>query len=450
VKTIRRYFNNADAEFARSLLVSVGIEATLAEENANVMSPGLAPGGVRLQVADENAERATAILNDGHEEFAPLPDDFVPPEEAPDEGEAVPPRLESNGKMGELISVGLFALASMGVVYVLYLLFAPLSWTHSLNELIRMGNASADKKDYLHALKYYNAALIVDPRSCTALYDRGRVFFEEKDYEKAIEDITEVINLTEPFGHKSLQAQNYTMRGICYMRTNKNDQAKDDFSKAVNLDPRSKVAFYDRAHIFFGEKDYEKAIADLTEVIKLTESLDLKSQQTQSYRMRGICYRRMKKNDMALDDFNKAINLDPKNYKTYFGRALVYSQMGDAGGVIQDCNRIIELAPGDAEGYNDLAWLYATWPKDGVRDGEKALELATKACTLSEWKKWYCIGTLAAAEAETGKFDDALTHQQQALAMAKADKSVDAKMLDQLAEALADYQQKKPYRDLKK
>lgn len=135
VETIRRYFNNAEAEFARSLLVSVGIGAVLAEENANTLGPGFAPGGVRLQVPDEDAIRAMEILGEGHEEFAPLPDEFVPPEEVSGGDEAVSPKyfhpadndlkrnpaLPTNNSPWPFFS-SMFLLA--GIVTALYFIFS--------------------------------------------------------------------------------------------------------------------------------------------------------------------------------------------------------------------------------------------------------------------------------------------------------------------------------------
>ncbi len=374
MKTIRSYFNNTEAEFARLLLVSAGIEAVLAEENANTLGPGFAPGGVRLQVPEEDAERATEILFGRHEEFTPLPDEFVPPEEVL--GEAIPPRLERFEKLKGLIPVGLCVLVVMGLVYALYVLFAPLNWTHTSPELGRMGIAAAKEKDYAKAIKYYTAALVINPRSAAAYFDRGLA--------------------------------------------------------------RRKT------------KDYEKAVADFTEAIQLTEPKALKRQHAESYFMRGITYRKMGRYDKALEDFNKAIELDPTDYQNYASRGLTYSQMGDANKAIKDFNHVIEVAPDKTIGYNNLAWLYATWPEAGVRNGAHALELATKACNISEWKKGYCIGTLAAAEAETGKFDAAVKHAQQALAWAKTEKVTDERLLTQMADALRAYQQKKPYRDVKK
>lgn len=82
-----------------------------------------------------------------------------------------------------------------------------------------------------------------------------------------------------------------------------------------------------------------------------------------------------------------------------------------------------------------------------MRNGAKALELARKACEISEWKDSRCIGTLAAAEAETGNFEDAVKHAQQALAMAKTERDSSERILKKMADVLAAYQQRKPFRD---
>ena len=78
--TIRRYGNLAEAGFAQSLLVSVGIHAALADEFSFNNGVQYVPWGIRLQVPESEAQRAVGIL-DGRKEFAPLQEDFVPPAE---------------------------------------------------------------------------------------------------------------------------------------------------------------------------------------------------------------------------------------------------------------------------------------------------------------------------------------------------------------------------------
>ncbi|HBN09463.1 MAG TPA: hypothetical protein DD435_12710 [Cyanobacteria bacterium UBA8530] len=63
--TIRSFFNPLEAYMARSLLESEGIEVILLDENLASVAPAYsnATGGVRLQVEENEADRAMAILD---------------------------------------------------------------------------------------------------------------------------------------------------------------------------------------------------------------------------------------------------------------------------------------------------------------------------------------------------------------------------------------------------
>jgi hypothetical protein len=50
-----------------------------------------------------------------------------------------------------------------------------------------------------------------------------------------------------------------------------------------------------------------------------------------------------------------------------------------------------------------------------LRESKKAVEYGIRACELSNWKDPFCLGTLAAAYAEAGKFSDAVKWQSRAL-----------------------------------
>jgi Flp pilus assembly protein TadD len=67
----------------------------------------------------------------------------------------------------------------------------------------------------------------------------------------------------------------------------------------------------------------------------------------------------------------------------------------------------IEITPTHAMGHNNLAWLLATAPDEDVRDGKRAVHIATKGCELTDFKDASLLDTLAAACAEAGDFDAA-------------------------------------------
>ena len=73
MKVIRQYPDLTSAELARSVLEAHGIEATIPDSNLAALDwrMGTALGGVRLQVAEEHADDALALLADVSPEPAP-------------------------------------------------------------------------------------------------------------------------------------------------------------------------------------------------------------------------------------------------------------------------------------------------------------------------------------------------------------------------------------------
>ena len=67
---------------------------------------------------------------------------------------------------------------------------------------------------------------------------------------------------------------------------------------------------------------------------------------------------------------------------------------------------------------NKLAWRLATSADDHVRNGIEAMALAQRACEQTHFEKAIFIGTLAAACAEAGKYDEAVAAAQRASALA--------------------------------
>ena len=93
---------------------------------------------------------------------------------------------------------------------------------------------------------------------------------------------------------------------------------------------------------------------------------------------------------------------------------------------------------------NNLSWLLATSPEDGVRDGERALELGLKACELTNYAEAHILSTLAAAYAEKGDFEKAIEFATKAVDIGKKEES---EQLEQLEGELKSYQEKKPWRE---
>jgi tetratricopeptide (TPR) repeat protein len=88
--------------------------------------------------------------------------------------------------------------------------------------------------------------------------------------------------------------------------------------------------------------------------------------------------------------------------------------------------------------------MLATCPRDSLRDGKKALELAKQAHELDKADPW-TMAALSVAYAEIGDFEQAMQWQKKALE--DKEYAADAEEKAKAEKRLKLYEQKKPYGD---
>jgi tetratricopeptide (TPR) repeat protein len=94
--------------------------------------------------------------------------------------------------------------------------------------------------------------------------------------------------------------------------------------------------------------------------------------------------------------------------------------LGNYQEAIDHYQQALALKADAIDGLNNLAWLLATCPDKALRDGPRAVTLAEQACKLTQNQTTVFLGTLAAAQAEAGRFEEAIATAQKACANASA------------------------------
>ena len=189
------------------------------------------------------------------------------------------------------------------------------------------------------------------------------------------------------------------------------------------------------------QKNYDRAIELLTRALAAKLRPEA---MAELWELRAQAFTGKGDKGSALRDYERALSVPPKDADGHLANARIQLKLGKYSAAVSEYRKAEELAPKDPEILNSVAWDRATSPVSAIRDGPAAVEAATRACELTNWKKRQHIDTLAAAYAEAGDFANAVAHQERALGkgfMSRADRA-------DYEKRLAQYRQRKPYRDL--
>ena len=299
------------------------------------------------------------------------------------------------------------------------------------------GSKYAIKDSYDRAIVDFSQALKLKPFLIKALLKRGVAYLKRGDKHSAGADFSQAIRL-EPDDERG-----FVFRGGLLLNDGQTDLAIADFSVALRINPSMSVIFATRGNAYLRKGELDRAVADFSDAIRLDPV------STFALLNRIETYLRLGAFDLALADSQKVIRLEPNLTLGYIARATAYLQKAAFDLSIADWNHVILMTPENPELYinkakalNAYAWSLATSGNADERDGREAVRLSLEALQL--YKSYEIRDTLAAAYAEDGRFDDAVTEQERAIVMMR-----DAGQQEMIASAqsrLDLYRSGQPYR----
>jgi tetratricopeptide (TPR) repeat protein len=158
----------------------------------------------------------------------------------------------------------------------------------------------------------------------------------------------------------------------------------------------------------------------------------------------GTVYLRQRRLDDAIREYQEVVRLQPGNLPAQVRLYNAYCLQQNFGAAADTLRRVTRQAPQDASARLTLAWLLATCPDDRVRNGEEALQHAQAAQRLIGGERHDVLDVLAAAHAELGHFDQALSIAEEAVQQARRlGQNQQARKIEQRAAA---YRNGKPCR----
>jgi tetratricopeptide (TPR) repeat protein len=231
----------------------------------------------------------------------------------------------------------------------------------------------------------------------------------------------------------------WTNLGLAMLRLGRNGGAAIDFRSATQVDPNFAEAWSDLGLALANQGEIDEAIAQFRKAAQVGPAF-----AGARYNL-GLALIRQGRIDEAIEQFRAALRIDPDYGDAEYDLGLALFQQGDAGDAISHMERALELEPANTSVQISLAWMLATAPKPALRDGKRAVELASDADRSSGGGDVGILRTLAAAYAQAGEYYDAVRATQAALQLAESGTNSDLEQ--KLETELKLYQAGQPYKD---
>jgi cytochrome c-type biogenesis protein CcmH/NrfG len=233
-----------------------------------------------------------------------------------------------------------------------------------------LGTALWDSGDLEGAVRNYRSALQISPNLTEASARLGFILVQQNKPAEAEVEFREVLRVapSDTKAHKYL--------GDALAAQGKLAEAEAEYSTVLKLNPGNAV-IYDTLKHDLEKLATAKALTNLYETLKVQPTPEAHVQIA-------------------------AIRVTQGEFQDAVGHYLA----------------ALRLKPDAPDILNNLAWLLATCPDDRIRDGAQAVEYASRACELTQNRQTMTLGTLAAAYAEAGRFDEAVATAQKACDLA--------------------------------
>jgi tetratricopeptide (TPR) repeat protein len=238
--------------------------------------------------------------------------------------------------------------------------------------LRKMGNL-------MKALDDFTLAAAYDPKDDDALYEAGYIWFVWRQFETAIEWFSKAIAVNDS------KAANWLGRGVCYWNLCLEDNigfwdekgetmnmAIDDFTKAIECDPNSAEAHFNRGIVRCGMAQQSHQMINAIMTQKMADDTQRVAMLTELEQMGGGAL--VPQADTVL----RGLRANRDDLDVTMGESFALFAGKDAVDAVEDLSRAIELGKTNPDAYYQRGVAYALLGKK-----DEALADYEKACILN-------------------------------------------------------------------
>ena len=254
-----------------------------------------------------------------------------------------------------------------------------------------------DKIEQLDAL---NKAIKNDSLNPDLYEARARFYLENKSLNEALKDMYTVLEIDSNFS-----AYHVTIADV-YLAMGKLKKSVESLDKAVELDSKNEAAWLKLAEMSIIIRDYQKALGYIDKALHIDEinpkgyflrglvmiengdtikgirnfqkAIDVDQDYFDAHMHLGTLYAE-KNNDLAIDYFNNALNIQPDNIDVMYYLAMYYQNNRMFDKALNTYTRILELDPNYFLASYNKGYIYLVY----LQDYQQAIDNFTQTIEIN-------------------------------------------------------------------
>jgi tetratricopeptide (TPR) repeat protein len=205
----------------------------------------------------------------------------------------------------------------------------------------------------------------------------------------------------------------YCGLGQAFDRHGKYNEAVRYYLKALQINPNFADAHYELGVTLEKQGYSTKALK------QYSEALRIKPNYAKVHNNIGVILSNQGKSKEASDHYQKAIQIMPNYAIAYYNLGIISAKNGRVMEAITNYQKALQFNFNMTQTLYQLSWILATSEDEKYRNGEEAIKLAERLCKVTNYSQPLALDALAAAYAETGKFDIAVLTAQKGLELSE-------------------------------
>jgi tetratricopeptide (TPR) repeat protein len=262
-------------------------------------------------------------------------------------------------------------------------------------------------------IQQLTSKIALEPQNADLYWERAKKYLDLKNPDKALNDINKAIEIKPGFARYYISLSDiYLVKGMAR-------NCREALEKAISLDSQEIEAYLKLAELSLYYKDYNRVFMYTDQALKVDESsskahfirgfalkekgdtatavkafqksVDLDQSYYDAYIQLGLIFS-ARKNKLAEDYFNNALNLKPQSIEALYDLGMYYQETEDFNKAMEKYRAIIQIDPKNKFAYFNLGYIHMFYLKvfnEATKYFSKAIE-ADPAYVEAYYNRGYC------------------------------------------------------------